>query len=585
MNEPDWVHEEDVNGNSVSGNARFSWQHLQNFFARNTVAIRSRSDVLVTVGMAMPKYNSTIHDGNMISDANLQSRVSAADRTHAALDFWSPHYYDWMGSWTGNPFTVSPYGARPGGWGLDNSKPALIGEVYGGGTEGRTMRQDYEGAFANGWQGVMAWTSNGSCGAYPHIDMRTIGVATRAILAAHPQLVFPTIPNGGGTTPTHGISLSQTATLTFPSAAVGFGEQPTVAITVTNTGNQPTGALTVTAPTGFTIGGRTGMTSGIAAGATREFTINPSRSLNAAPGVHSGAVTVTGANGITATFNVSFTVTGEGETLPTTEATSEPSEPTSESTEPTSESTEPSSDAPTEPSTDPSSDAPTEPSTEPSSDAPTEPSTEPSSDAPTEPSTDPSSDAPTEPSSEPSEPSSEPSVPSTDPSSDVPPPPTEPFVPIVVTELERAPGVPAGAVQFRVPNAADAENGAAVTFEAGELPQSPVLFRVEDDGAIVEVPDRVTPLSTGQTRVEVDDTSTYILVEIRRGHVLGRDTIEVADAIAILRYLVELPSALDNNEIALKASLIVNPNASAPVPADAIAILRRLVELPSALDD
>jgi uncharacterized membrane protein len=107
--------------------------------------------------------------------------------------------------------------------------------------------------------------------------------------------------------PTFGISLSQTGTLTFPSAIAGYGEQTWVPITVTNTGNQPTGALTVTAPAGFTISGTTGMTSGIAVGATRIFEIRPSRGL--AAGTYTGTVTVTGANGISRSFPVSFTVT------------------------------------------------------------------------------------------------------------------------------------------------------------------------------------------------------------------------------------------------------------------------------------
>jgi rhamnogalacturonan endolyase len=112
---------------------------------------------------------------------------------------------------------------------------------------------------------------------------------------------------GGGTTPTFGISLSQTTTLTFPATTVGYDEQPWTAITVTNTGNQPTGALTINTPTGFSIQGRTGLDNGIAVGATRTFEVRPSRGL--AAGTHTATVTVSGGNGITSrSFNVSFTV-------------------------------------------------------------------------------------------------------------------------------------------------------------------------------------------------------------------------------------------------------------------------------------
>jgi hypothetical protein len=57
----------------------------------------------------------------------------------------------------GNPFTQSP-----GGYGLDGGKPALIGECPAKGTAGRSSMQNYEDAYLNGWQGVLAWASNGS---------------------------------------------------------------------------------------------------------------------------------------------------------------------------------------------------------------------------------------------------------------------------------------------------------------------------------------------------------------------------------------------------------------------------------------
>ena len=120
---------------------------------------------------------------------------------------------------------------------------------------------------------------------------------------------------GGGTTtaPTHSISLSQTGMLTFPSAPVGFDLQPTQTITVTNTGNQPTGPLTIAAPPWLTVGGRSGLETGLgtttATNNTRNFTLNPSRGINQNPGTHTGTVTVTGGNGISTSFPVSFTVT------------------------------------------------------------------------------------------------------------------------------------------------------------------------------------------------------------------------------------------------------------------------------------
>jgi endoglucanase len=106
---------------------------------------------------------------------------------------------------------------------------------------------------------------------------------------------------------TFGISLSQTSTLTFPGATAGYGEQTWIPITVTNTGNQPTGALTIGIPDGFSASGTSGFANGIAAGETRVFEVRPSRGLDA--GTHTGTFTVSGGSNITArNFGVRFVV-------------------------------------------------------------------------------------------------------------------------------------------------------------------------------------------------------------------------------------------------------------------------------------
>jgi hypothetical protein len=181
MNEPDWVHENE-------GAGRLPWNDISRFFAFNAAAIRQNSDILVTVGMAFSKYHSDYggYEGNKVSDAFLQSLY---DNPYAALDFWSPHYYDWVGQWFGHPFTSSPFGRRnEGGWGLCASRPALIGETTGHGTEGFTLTEDYMNAFANGWQGVMAWTSNG---VDDHGNFDDIVVATAYFYSRHPYFVRP----------------------------------------------------------------------------------------------------------------------------------------------------------------------------------------------------------------------------------------------------------------------------------------------------------------------------------------------------------------------------------------------------------
>ncbi|MCL2019068.1 MAG: cellulase family glycosylhydrolase [Oscillospiraceae bacterium] len=181
MNEPDWVHE-----NAECG--QLAWEDLSYFFAVNTAAIRENSPILVTVGMAFPKYNAdgNGYEGNKVSDEFMQVLY---DNPNASLDFWSPHYYDWVGRWYGVPFTSSSYGLRSeGGWGLCDSKPAIIAETSAMGSAGYTLTEDYINAFDNGWQGVMAWTSNG---VDDNGGFEELTPATRYIAEMYAELVFP----------------------------------------------------------------------------------------------------------------------------------------------------------------------------------------------------------------------------------------------------------------------------------------------------------------------------------------------------------------------------------------------------------
>jgi hypothetical protein len=106
---------------------------------------------------------------------------------------------------------------------------------------------------------------------------------------------------------TYGISLSQTAAHTFPDAILGYGAQAAKTVTITNTGNQPTGNLTLNVSNGnFTLTPASTIAS-IAAGGTAPFTVVPNTGL--AVGIYTATVTVSGSNGISASFNVSFEVT------------------------------------------------------------------------------------------------------------------------------------------------------------------------------------------------------------------------------------------------------------------------------------
>lgn len=173
MNEPEWASNTESEGS-------LPWEALELYFARAAVAIHGNSPILVTVGMGVIKYNSDAHGTNHVSDAVLRARQ---DHPDARLDFWSPHWYAWMDPWWPNPFYTSP-----AAFGLDPSKPAVLGESSAKGTTGHTLTSDYEAAHGNGWLGAMAWTSNG---VDSNGGMSEVGPATRAFAGKHPELVAP----------------------------------------------------------------------------------------------------------------------------------------------------------------------------------------------------------------------------------------------------------------------------------------------------------------------------------------------------------------------------------------------------------
>jgi uncharacterized repeat protein (TIGR02543 family) len=112
------------------------------------------------------------------------------------------------------------------------------------------------------------------------------------------------------TTPNYGISLNPSGTHTFTSTAYGYGAQSAQSVTVTNTGDQATGALTValsgTNAGNFTLSATS--INSIAAGGNDSFTVVPVTGLNAGTTAYTATVTVSGANGISTSLNVSFTV-------------------------------------------------------------------------------------------------------------------------------------------------------------------------------------------------------------------------------------------------------------------------------------
>ena len=174
INEPDWVHERQA----------ISWERMRAYFARAARAIHEHSEVLVTVGMASPKYSAPCAGCEpAILDAALRETLDAPS---VYLDFYSPHYYDWVGDVWGNTLHL-----RPDSTNFPPGKPMVIGEHPARGTTGHTLLEDLEAALENGWQGTLPWTSNG-------VDRNggfaEVSAAASAFRDARPALVFPSCP-------------------------------------------------------------------------------------------------------------------------------------------------------------------------------------------------------------------------------------------------------------------------------------------------------------------------------------------------------------------------------------------------------
>lgn len=141
MNEPDWVHENDECG-------KIGWDNLSYLFGKCAAAIHENSDMLVTVGLGIVKYNSEDYEKDVISDEYLK-KLTGDDKAY--VDFYSTHYYDWERPWFGYPFDKSP-----DKFGLHTDKPCILGETSNDGTD-MTLTEKYKNCHDNGWCGVLVW--------------------------------------------------------------------------------------------------------------------------------------------------------------------------------------------------------------------------------------------------------------------------------------------------------------------------------------------------------------------------------------------------------------------------------------------
>ena len=179
-NEPDWIYE-----NKECGN--IGWEHLSSYYAKASAAIHEKSDVLVTVGMGMPKYNSDQIQGNVIGDDYLKTVLGDSSKYNkdlAFVDFYSTHWYPWEeGSGLGNPFKQTPEEFK-----IETSKPIVIGECPGT-PKNATLEEQYEAAYSLGYDGVLAWKTSGQNDGNGLID--DIVPATSHMAEAHSDEVFP----------------------------------------------------------------------------------------------------------------------------------------------------------------------------------------------------------------------------------------------------------------------------------------------------------------------------------------------------------------------------------------------------------
>ena len=108
--------------------------------------------------------------------------------------------------------------------------------------------------------------------------------------------------------PIYSIALDQTDTFTFRHAFYGYSEQTALEVVVANTGNRPTGELTIELSgenaSDFTLS--TATVPSIAIHDAGTFTVVPNTNLEI--GTYTARVTVTGDNDISKSFTVSFTV-------------------------------------------------------------------------------------------------------------------------------------------------------------------------------------------------------------------------------------------------------------------------------------
>lgn len=167
------------------------WTDIQYLIGRIAQRVHQTSEVLVCASNYL-KYTSTRYGYNKYSDEELFRQTGD---TAARVDFYKIHYYSWVSRWFDGFHPLR----TPGFFNLDD-KPSITGELpaneitawdaaRGEDTWLMSIKDAYEVAFRNGWQGTMAWTSNGVDG-NGNLG-NNLAAATLAFIEAHYDLVYP----------------------------------------------------------------------------------------------------------------------------------------------------------------------------------------------------------------------------------------------------------------------------------------------------------------------------------------------------------------------------------------------------------
>jgi hypothetical protein len=140
------------------------------------------------MGLSMKWQTDTYagNEGNQFSDSRLKAQVNDSA---VYLDVYSPHFYQWVIDWYGNPFSTN----KVADYGLTD-KPVILGEFPANGVGGQSITACLENSYQNGFQGALPWTTNGVDG---NGSLSSgLGSALTTFKNNHPNLIDP---GSGGT--------------------------------------------------------------------------------------------------------------------------------------------------------------------------------------------------------------------------------------------------------------------------------------------------------------------------------------------------------------------------------------------------